>query len=101
MSLHSSGVADSGQLRIAWLVHQYLPDQVGGTELYTHGLARRASDEGHDGLVIAYREHPDADPGAWRTRTRSHEGVAVAEVEHNLDLAPSVARYEYDNPVVG
>ena len=94
-------MADSAQLRIAWLVHQYLPDQVGGTELYTHGLARRARDEGHDALVIAYREHPDADPSAWRTRSRTHEGVAVAEVEHNLDLAPSVARYEYDNPVVG
>jgi len=36
---------------------------------------------------IAYREHPDADPSAWRTRSRSHEGVAVAEVEHNLDLS--------------
>jgi glycosyltransferase involved in cell wall biosynthesis len=94
-------VTEGEHLRIAWLVHQYLPDQIGGTELYTHGLARRARDEGHDALVITYREHPDADPAAWQTRNGEHEGVPVAEVEHNLDLAPSIARYEYDNPVVG
>jgi glycosyltransferase involved in cell wall biosynthesis len=87
-------------VRIAWLVHQYPPRHIGGTELYTHGLARRARAEGHDVLVIAAHEHPSPDLADHGVREAEHEGVRVVEVAHNLSLAPSVARWEHDNPHV-
>lgn len=41
------------KLRILHVVHQYLPDHVGGTELYTQQLARRQADSGHSPAVFA------------------------------------------------
>ena len=40
-------------MRILHVVHQYLPDHVGGTELYTQQLARRQVDSGHSPAVFA------------------------------------------------
>src|SRR5438132_346059 len=89
-----------GRMRIAYLVHQYLPGHVGGTEIYTHGLARRAAAAGHDVIVLAYDECPSGNVADFVPRRRSHEGVPVVEFSYNLAVAPSVARYEYDNPFV-
>ena len=88
-------------MRLAWLVHQYLPEHVGGTELYTHGMARRARADGHEVLVVTYRESPSADPGDYAAIEREYDGVPVLELPYNLSIAPSIARYEYDNPVLG
>ena len=82
-------------------MHQYLPEHVGGTEIYTHGLARRAQAGGHQVVVLTYRESPEADPSRFSPHHRSHEGVPVVEIPYNLSIAPNVARYEYDNPFVG
>jgi glycosyltransferase involved in cell wall biosynthesis len=94
------GAAGARPVRITWLVHQYPPRHVAGTELYTHGLARRALHAGHDVLVVCAHEHPSTDPSDHGVREREHEGVPVAEIEHHLPLAPSVARWEHDNPHV-
>lgn len=40
------------RLRILHIVHQYLPDKVGGTELYTRTLARHQAALGHDVAVF-------------------------------------------------
>lgn len=42
-------------LRILHLVHQYLPDHVGGTELYTHWLAQGLSQRGHQNIIFHRR----------------------------------------------
>jgi glycosyltransferase involved in cell wall biosynthesis len=39
-------------MRILHVVHQYPPDHVGGTELYTQGLARRQAAAGHEVAVF-------------------------------------------------
>lgn len=41
-------------MRILHLVHQYLPEHIGGTELYTHWLTRALSQRGHC-VTIFYR----------------------------------------------
>jgi glycosyltransferase involved in cell wall biosynthesis len=60
-------------MRILHLVHQYMPDRVGGTELYTHWLTEMLSQRGHQ-VSIFYRrsaegkglEHRrDADIDVW------------------------------------
>ncbi len=71
-------------MRIAYLVHQYPPDHVGGTEVYTHGLASRAQASGHEVLVLTYRE-------STANRLSDFEPIA----------RPTRASYEHDNPFVG
>jgi glycosyltransferase involved in cell wall biosynthesis len=59
-------------MRILHVVHQYMPERVGGTELYTHWLARTLSRRGHQ-ISIFYR--------------RSAEGVGLKHrAEENVHL---------------
>jgi len=88
-------------VRIVWLVHQYLPDQIGGTEVYTHGLARRARAEGHDVLVVTHAEGPGVGPDACLPRSLRHEGVPVLAIEHSMAAIAGDASREYDDPFVG
>lgn len=41
-------------MRVVHLVHQYLPEYVGGTELYTQAVARGLTTRGHD-VAVVYR----------------------------------------------
>ena len=45
-------------VKILHLVHQYLPDHVGGTELYTQWVAHRLAGRGHQ-VEIFYRRYGD------------------------------------------
>ena len=85
-------------LRIVYLTHQYLPRHVGGTEVYTHGLAARARNAGHDVRVITHVESPALARADYRAVATEHEGIAVTEIHHNLSRADHPARAEYDNP---
>src|SRR4051812_26637709 len=84
-------------MRIAYVVHQYVPDHVGGTEMYTHGLARRALQHGHDVVVLTYRETASSHLSDFVTTQREHERVPVVELTHNLGVARNIALAEYDN----
>ena len=84
-------------LRIVYLTHQYLPRHVGGTEVYTHGLAVRAQRAGHLVRVITYVESASLDPADYRSVATEHEGVPVTEIHYNLSRAHDPARAEYDN----
>lgn len=59
-------------MRVLYLVHQYLPEHVGGTELYTQSVARALADSGHQ-VGIFYRRSAD---GVGLAR-RNDDGVAV------------------------
>ena len=43
-------------MRVLHLVHQYLPEHVGGTELYTQSVARTLASLGHQAGIF-YRHH--------------------------------------------
>ena len=88
------------RLRIAYIAHQYLPEHVGGTEVFTHGLARRAIDAGHDVVVLSGEECPSPYPRDFVPRQWVYEGVPVIAFPYNLSVAPDIARYEYDNPFI-
>ncbi len=60
-------------MRYLHLVHQYLPEQVGGTELYTQDLAAAQQRAGHQVAVLARVDHPV--PGL--IRQDDPQGVAV------------------------
>lgn len=59
-------------MRILHIVHQYPPDHLGGTELYTRALAQRQAAAGHDVAVFC----PERGPGA-AGEPAIEEGVRV------------------------
>jgi glycosyltransferase involved in cell wall biosynthesis len=87
-------------VRLLYLVHQYFPRHVGGTEVYTRGLVRRAVACGHRPAVLCYEESESLRAEDYGPLDRLHEGVPVRELVYNLARAPDVLGYEYDNPVV-
>lgn len=87
-------------MRIVYLTHQYFPRHVGGTEVFTHGLAVRAQRAGHDVQVITHYESPSLDPIDYKAVATEHDGIPVTEIHHNLSRADNPARAEYDNPQV-
>lgn len=59
-------------MRILHVIHQYLPDAVGGTEVSTHHLARELQARGH--AVAVFFPEPGQAPALMRD---SYEGVPV------------------------
>jgi glycosyltransferase involved in cell wall biosynthesis len=85
------------RLRLLYLTHQYFPRHVGGTEVYTRGLAIRAQQAGHVVRVVTAVESPDP---RCRLVDTEHDGVPVTEVHQNLSCAVNPARAEFDNPEI-
>ena len=86
-------------LKIIYLVHQYFPRHVGGTEIYLRGLARRARHHGHDPLVVTYVESATIDPP--HTLRVSVDGLPVIEIHANYSQAVRPGRDEYANLQLG
>jgi glycosyltransferase involved in cell wall biosynthesis len=85
------------RLKLFYLTHQYFPRHVGGTEVYTRGLAIRAQRAGHSVRVVTAVESPD--PNFTLVDTE-HDGVPVTEVHQNLSYSLDPARAEFDNPEI-
>jgi glycosyltransferase involved in cell wall biosynthesis len=87
-------------MKILFLTLFYPPDQIGGTECYTHNLAKGMLKAGHQVNVICV--------GNWETGTKYwdgltediYEGVKVYRHELNWKQAPDPNRYLYDNPFI-
>lgn len=61
-------------MRILHILHQYLPDRVGGTELYTQTLARYQVEQGHQAAIFT----PGVQDGpAGRVTPAVEQGVTV------------------------
>jgi glycosyltransferase involved in cell wall biosynthesis len=85
-------------LKITYFTHQYLPRHVGGSEVYTYGLAQRAQLAGHSVRVITHVETTSLDAKDYQAKHTEHAGIPVTELHHNLSRAGHPARAEYDNP---
>ncbi len=59
-------------IRIIFVVHTFFPNWCAGTEVYTRSLARKATEEGHEALIVCY-EPPAGGDG--------FEGVRVSDTE--------------------
>ncbi len=71
---------------------------MGGTEVYTHGLALRAQRAGHAVHVITHVESPSLERNDYRAIATQHEGIPISEIHYNLSRAAQPAQAEYDNP---
>lgn len=64
-------------LRILHLLHQYLPERTGGTEVYTYNLARQQARAGHSVAVFAPTAAPPTDEPVTAAE---EEGVRVYRI---------------------
>ena len=88
-------------MKILYLVHQYFPRSIGGTEIYTHGLAARAQAAGHEVLALTTHESASGHREDFHIETTTFENIPIVEVHFNLSLMPHPARAEYFNAVIG
>ncbi len=75
-------------MRILHVVHQYLPEKVGGTELYTRALARQQAQQGHTAAIftpaIAALTEPAMEDGVRVYRAAVGERGATAVFRHTF-----------------
>jgi glycosyltransferase involved in cell wall biosynthesis len=89
------------RLRLLYVVHQFLPQHVTGTEQYVRSMARGMQALGHEVTVLSYEPVlPLVDPE--RTYIEEDEivdGIPVRRVGLHLDILPNVALADYHNPM--
>lgn len=86
-------------MRVLFVVHQYFPRSIGGTEMVVRGLAGRLVAAGHKACVVTYHESPSNRPEDYGVRLTEFEGIPVHEIHYNLSCHPEPSRAEYDNQI--
>ena len=88
-------------MRILYLVHQYFPRHIGGTEVFTQGLASRMKEANNEVLIVCCHEAQDVANGQVRVEKTEHDGIPLWELHFNLSTFANIARCEYYNQAVG
>src|SRR5687767_6301789 len=78
-------------MKLLYLLHDFLPEHVGGTEVHTAELARAMARRGHD-VVIACTERDLARPDGTIVE-RAHEGLRVLEAAHAREYSCAEATW--------
>jgi glycosyltransferase involved in cell wall biosynthesis len=81
-------------MRVLQVVHQYPPDHLGGTELYTQSVSRRQAAAGHRVAVFA----PVNRHGVFDGEPAVEDGVRVYRAPAGERGAAAVFRSTYDHP---
>ena len=83
-------------MRILHVVHQYVPDHVAGTELYTQSVARRQAKAGHEVAVFT----PLNQAGQFSIRPTVEEGVRVYRVPVGARSPTAIFRSTFGHAVL-
>jgi glycosyltransferase involved in cell wall biosynthesis len=83
-----------GRLRVLYVLHQFLPRHVAGTEVCTFNLAREMKARGHRVAILTCEAHHDRPP--FEYSRREQDGLPVHEVVHNYRW--SSFEETYDSP---
>ena len=84
-------------MNLLFVCHQFLPEHIGGTELYTWGLAKRAYKMGWNVLVLSYMEEPSGDLDNFYLDWSAYNGLPTARIFFNLGAAKNPIQAEYYN----
>ena len=71
----------TGALTVLFVVHQFLPKHIAGTELYTRNLAVELERRGHRSVVFTTEAYAGEPQSTMRRKT--HQGLEVWEAVHN------------------
>lgn len=87
-------------MKVLFITLFYPPAHIGGTEIYTHAVARQLQQTGHQVQVLC-AENWGQGNAAWNAWfDESYEGIAVRRVCLNWKKARDVNRALYFNPLV-
>jgi glycosyltransferase involved in cell wall biosynthesis len=87
-------------MKILFASNFYPPTNVGGTETYTHGLAKELLRIGHQVQVLCAGEWDSGDKYWNGYSDQVFENVPVRRLDLNWTKASDVNRYLYDSPIV-
>lgn len=84
--------------RVLLVVHQFVPDGLGGSEVYCLSLAHGLVERGYAVEILTYA--PSGDPGIRVSRTH-YDGIPLRTLRFALKALADPVRAEYDNQEVG
>ncbi len=79
------------RLKVLFILHQFLPKHVAGTEVYTANLTRALRERGHEAVVLCCEAHHDKSP--FTRLRREMEGMTIHEVVQNYTWESFEATY--------
>jgi len=89
-------------MRLLYILHQFLPRHVTGTEQYVRSIARGMRERGHDVRVFSFEpliQH--AAPGRlWFERDEEVEGIPVRRVSIHPEMAPNQELADHNNELI-
>ncbi|MFG0319418.1 MAG: glycosyltransferase [Planctomycetota bacterium JB042] len=88
-------------MKILFVIHQFLPRHVTGTEQYVRSLARGLRDRGHDVRVFAYEPQLEAqgDAAVWIERDEDVDGIPVRRVGLHPDVVSNRQLADWSHPI--
>ncbi|MEE2888413.1 MAG: glycosyltransferase family 4 protein [Planctomycetota bacterium] len=88
-------------MRLLFVVHQFLPLHVTGTEQYVRSLALGLRERGHEVSVVAFEPRLNVDnPGQTVTeRDDDVDGIPVRRIGIHLEVLPNRELADYQNPL--
>ncbi len=88
-------------MRIIYVLHQFFPRHITGTETYTLEVAKSMAGKNYQTSILCY-EHSHfqgiPDQGILDDQ---YQGLKIKRFCYNLKLSPNPIFYEYYNPVIG
>lgn len=89
-------------MRILYILHQFLPRHVTGTEQYVRSVARGMQERGHDARVFSFEpliQH--AAPGRlWLERDEEVDGIPVRRVSVHPEMTPNQELADQNNELI-
>ena len=88
-------------MKVLYVVHQFFPRHVTGTETYTYELARAVAGRGHDVSVLCYEHSTFPDVPAKGILRERYGGIPVTRFCYDSRTWKNPTLYEYWNPEFG
>ncbi|MBW2605948.1 MAG: glycosyltransferase family 4 protein [Deltaproteobacteria bacterium] len=88
-------------MRIIYVLHQFFPRHVTGTETYTLGLAKALQKKGHEVAVLCYEHNHLQGIPRQGIIDDEYDNIPVRRLCYDPRLAPNPVYYEYYNPLMG
>ena len=87
-------------MKILLATHQYFPEHIGGTEVYTHGIASRLLKKGDAVAVVTYIESTSGKRKDHIIIKSDYADVPIYQIHYNLANDPAPVKAEYNNPYI-
>src|SRR5690606_8033781 len=100
----AAGAPGTALMKARFLLHQFLPRHVTGTEQYARSVARELIRRGNEVEIFAFEPliQFEAPPDtAWFARSESVDGIPVQRISLHPDPSPNPPLADYENPIAG